>query len=113
MAHEAATKFELSFDDAKAAVDSCAEFVSALDAFLWSSIWKDLPLTQYEMNVEAWSCYKAERRALAAEIRAALAVATESRERARFRNLHSAWKEFNKQGWPGRMSRLPWGPFGR
>jgi hypothetical protein len=60
LAHEAATKFELSFDDAKAAVDSCAAFVNALDAVMWSTIWKDLPLTQHEMNVEAWSCCKAQ-----------------------------------------------------
>jgi len=97
LAHEAATKFELSFDDAKAAVDSCAEFVNALDAVMWSTIWKDLPLTQYEMNVEAWSRCKAERRALAADIWAALAVATESGERARFRELHAEWKAFNKR----------------
>ncbi|SEK98919.1 hypothetical protein SAMN05518845_10414 [Variovorax sp. YR750] len=97
LAHEAATKFELSFDDAKSAVDSCAAFVNALDAVMWSTVWKDLPLTQYEMNVEAWSCCKAERRALATEIRAALAVATQKGERTRFRDLHAAWKEFNKR----------------
>jgi len=97
LAHEAATKFELSFGDAKSAVDSCAEFVNALDAVMWSTIWKDLPLTQYEMNVEAWSCCKAERRALATEIRAALAVTTQKGERARFRDLHAAWKKFNKR----------------
>lgn len=97
LAHEAATRFELSFEDAQAAVDSCAAFVNALDAIMWSTVWKDLPLTQYEMNVEAWSCCKVERRALAAEIRAALAVATERGERTRFRELHSAWKGFNKR----------------
>lgn len=97
LAHEAATKFELSYDDAKASVDSCAAFVNALEAVMWSTIWKDLPLTQYEMNVEAWSRCKAERKALAADIRAALAVATESGERARFRELHASWKAFNKR----------------
>lgn len=103
LAHEAATKFELSFDDAKATVDSCAAFVTALDAVMWSTIWKDLPLTQYEMNVEAWSRCKAERRALAANIWAALVVATESGERARFRELHAEWKTFNKRwlAWEG------------
>ena len=69
----------------------------ALDAVMWSTIWKDLPLTQYEMNDEAWFCYKTERRALAAEIRKALAVATERGERARFRKLHAAWQECNKR----------------
>lgn len=97
LAHEAATKFALSFDDAKAAVDSCGAFAHALDAVMWCTIWKDVPLTQYEMNIAAWSRYNAERRALAAEIRTALAVATASGERARFRTLHIEWKAFSKQ----------------
>jgi len=97
LAHEAATKFELSFDDAKAAVDSCAAFVNALDAVMWSTIWKDLPLTQYEMNVAAWSRCEAARKDLAADIWVALAVATENGERARFRKLHAEWKAFNKR----------------
>ncbi|RBJ64124.1 hypothetical protein C3L29_041025, partial [Pseudomonas sp. MWU12-2534b] len=50
---EAATKLERSFNDAKAAVDSCASCTNALDAVVWSTIWKDLPLTEYGMNVEA------------------------------------------------------------
>lgn len=97
LAHEAATKFELTFDDAKSAVDSCSAFVNALDAVMWSTVWKDLPLTQYEMNIEAWTCCKAERRALAAEIRSALVVATQKGERARFRKLHVEWKRFSKR----------------
>lgn len=97
LAHEAATKFELAFDDAKSAVDSCSAFVNALDAVMWSTIWKDLPLTQYEMNVEAWNRCKAERRALAAEIRSALVVATQKGERTRFRELHAEWKRFSKR----------------
>ncbi|UXH77908.1 hypothetical protein [Roseateles amylovorans] len=97
LAHEAATKFDLSFDEARDAVNSCAAFVSALDAVMWTTIWKDLPLTQYEMNVDAWSSCRAERKALAAEIRIALTAATEMGERARFRELHRAWKEFNKR----------------
>lgn len=97
LAHEAATKFELSFGDAMAAVDSCSAFVRALDAVMWSTIWKTVPLTQHEMNVAAWSQYNAERRALAADIRTALTAATASGERARFRALHIEWKAFNKR----------------
>ena len=97
LAHEAATKFLISFEDAKAAVESCALFVSALDAVMWSTIWKDEPLTQYEMNVAAWSRCKAVRATLAADLWKALAVATENEERARFRRMHATWKAFNKQ----------------
>lgn len=103
LAHEAATKFLISFEDAKAAVDSCALFVSALDAVMWSTIWMDEPLTQYEMNVAAWSRCKDVRATLAADLWKALAVATENGERARFRRMHAAWKSFNRQwmAWEG------------
>lgn len=102
-AHEAATKFLISFEDAKATVESCALFVSALDAVLWSSIWKAEPLTQYEMNVAAWSRCKDVRAILAADLWKALAIATENGERARFRRMHAAWKSFSKQwiDWEG------------
>lgn len=97
LAHEAATKFLVSFDDAKSVLDSCALFVSALDAVMWSTIWKDEPLTQYEMNVAAWDRCKAVRATLASDLRRALAVATENGERARFRRLHALWKAFSRQ----------------
>lgn len=97
LAHEAATKFLLSFEDAEAAVESCALFTRALDAVIWSTIWKDEPLTQYEMNVAAWSRCKAVRASLAADLWKSLAVATENGERARFRRMHAQWKVFNKQ----------------
>lgn len=103
LAHEAATKFLISFEDAKAAVESCVLFVSALDAILWSTIWKDEPLTQYEINVAAWSRCTAMRTTLAADLWKALAVATENGERVRFRRMHAAWKTFSKQwmAWEG------------
>jgi hypothetical protein len=103
LAHEAATKFLISFEDAKAAVDSCTLFASALDAVMWSTIWRDEPLTQYEMNVAAWSRCKEVRVNLAADLWKALAVATENGERVRFRRMHSAWKSFSKQwmDWEG------------
>lgn len=103
LAHEAATKFLISFEDAKAAVESCVLFVSALDAIMWSTIWKDEPLTQYEINVAAWSRCKAMRTTLAADLWKALAVASENGERVRFRRMHAAWKAFSKQwmAWEG------------
>lgn len=97
LAHEAATKFLISFQDAQEAVESCALFVCALDAVMWATIWKDQPLTQYEMNVAAWSRCKAVRATLVADLREALAVATHNGERARFRRMHATWKAFNRQ----------------
>lgn len=103
LAHEAATKFPISFDEATTAVDSCALFASALDAVMWSTIWKDEPLTQSEMNVAAWRRCKAMRATLAADLWEALTVATANGERARFRRMHAAWRSLNEQwlSWEG------------
>lgn len=97
LAHEAATRYVLSFDDAKSDIDSCALISKALDALMWSTVWRAVPLTQYEMNVAAWKSCKAVRAVLAAKIRAALAISTEDGKRARFRQMHAAWKTFTRQ----------------
>lgn len=97
LAHEPASEFPISYADAALALDGCALFVNALDALMWSTIWKDKPLTQYEMNVAAWSSCKEERGKLAAILRKALHVATEKGERPRFCRMHREWKAFNDQ----------------
>lgn len=97
LAHEAAAYFELSFEHAYSAVEACAMCSRALDAVLWDTVWKDLPLTQYEMNVAACSKRDAARSALAATLRKALVVAAEDGERARFIKLHRAWKAYTAE----------------
>lgn len=97
LAHEAATQFELSFEDAKSAVEACTQVTRAIDAVLWATVWKHLPLTQYEMNVAACLQRDTARAALAATLRKAMVVATEDGERATFRKMHRAWKAYNDQ----------------
>lgn len=97
LAHEAATDYQISIDDARSDIESCSLFSKALDAILWATVWKKVPLTQYEMNLVAWESCKVVRTALAAKVRVAVAIAREDGERARFRQMHAAWKTFTKQ----------------
>lgn len=108
LAHEAATKFKLTFDEAKAAIEACAGFIEALEAILWATVWKDQPLTQYEMNVAAWASCRAVRSALAEDLRQALEIAAVRGERVRFRRLHLEWKAYTARwlAWEGEPSAM-------
>lgn len=97
LAHEAATKYAVSFENAKTALSCVQEFASALDAILWSTVWKELPLTQYEMNVDAWKRHRLTRGTLAKSLRRGLEIATERGQRVRFREMHSAWQHYARQ----------------
>lgn len=92
LAHEAATNYSVSHAEALEAVISVKAFTSSMDSILWATVWKDEPLTQYEMNMKAWSTYSATRASLAASLRTALSIATEDGERRRFATLHLEWK---------------------
>ena len=92
LAHEAATNYSISHAEALEAVKSVKAVTSSVDSILWATVWKDEPLTQYEMNVKAWSTYSTTRVLLAASLRTALSIATADGERKRFATLHLAWK---------------------
>lgn len=92
LAHEAATNFSVSYVEALEAIKSVKAFTSSIESILWGTVWKDQPLTQYEMNVSAWSKYSTTRSHLATSLKAALSIATEDGERQRFIKVHLAWK---------------------
>ncbi|OYY32182.1 MAG: hypothetical protein B7Y28_22780 [Polaromonas sp. 16-63-31] len=92
LAHEAATKYEVNFQDARMSLNAVSKFTEALDAVLWSSVWAGEPLTQYEMNMHTWESYKKTRALLAASLRKGLAIAADDKERAKFGELHLDWK---------------------
>ncbi|NWA32719.1 DUF1311 domain-containing protein [Pseudomonas sp. C6002] len=94
LAHESASQYEISFERASATVESVKSFTEAIDAILWSTAWKEKPLTQYEMNVSAYEEYKATRRLLAKAIKAKKQELDEVEDRARFRRLHLQWKKW-------------------
>jgi hypothetical protein len=94
LAHESATQFVMDYDKAATAVSSVKLIIEIMDAVFWSTVWKDEPLTQYEMNLAAWEGYKTARVKLAAAIRAKRKDHDTSLEKSRFRSLHLKWKEW-------------------
>lgn len=94
LAHEAATNYEVTFANAKSSVLCVQQLCAAIQAIMWMTIWKDVPLTQMEMNVHADSEMQKTRVALGRRLRKALAIATSKGARARFRHTHMLWREY-------------------
>ncbi|QQQ51270.1 DUF1311 domain-containing protein [Pseudomonas syringae] len=94
LAHESATQFIIDYDKAATAVRSVKLIVEIMDAVLWSTVWKDEPLTQYEMNIAAWESYKNIRLKLAAAIRAKRKENDGPTEKSRFTKLQLSWKDW-------------------
>lgn len=94
LAHESATQFVIDYEKAATAVRSVKLIIEIIDAVLWSTVLKDEPLTQYEMNVAAWKNYKQSRLKLAAAIRTKRKEHDSPLELSRFRILHLKWKEW-------------------
>lgn len=108
LAHEAASKYQINYDDALTSLNAARAFTEALDAILWSTVWKNEPLTQYEMNEYSWKSHKKNRALLATSLRKALAIATEDGKRSKFGQLHLDWKaaslgwsKFEESQWIG------------
>ncbi|POA21549.1 hypothetical protein C1886_04560 [Pseudomonas sp. FW300-N1A1] len=95
LAHESASQYEVSFEGASAAVESVKSFTEVVDAILWATIWKEKPLTQYEMNVSAYERYKATRLALSNAIRVKRSELEDDSSKSRFRRLHLQWKKWS------------------
>lgn len=95
LAHETASSYPVSREDAVIAVEGCQSVANATEAVLWSTVWRDVPLTQYEMNIAAHESYRKSRGELAASLRRGLKVASENDGRARFGRAHLAWKKMS------------------
>lgn len=94
LAHEAASNYIVTYDHAKSAVECATIFTAAVDAVLWSTIWKDEPLTQYEMNVNAQNRYLETRKRFACSLRQALRIAKDHGKLRAFRRLHRNWRNY-------------------
>ncbi|UVL43102.1 hypothetical protein LOY55_13780 [Pseudomonas sp. B21-040] len=94
LAHESATQFFMDYDKAASAVNSVKLIIEITEAVFWSTVWKDEPLTQYEMNVAAWERYKNIRIKLAAAIRKKRKEHDDCLVASRFRELHFKWKDW-------------------
>lgn len=93
LAHESATQFSYDYAKAKNALDSIILIIEATDAVLWSTVFRDEPLTQSEMNFAAWEKYRLARNKLAAAIRTKRKQ-DDTREMPTFRKLHFNWKRW-------------------
>ncbi|WEL56731.1 lysozyme inhibitor LprI family protein [Pseudomonas kermanshahensis] len=94
LAHEAATKFDVSYDLASLSVESVSNLIEAIEAVLWSTVWKDEPLTQQELNRDAYSKYRDQRKQLSVVIRRKRKEFAGKRDAAEFRALHAQWKSW-------------------
>lgn len=92
LAHELATQFFIDYDNAQNAITSVKLITEVIDATLWSTIWKDEPLTQYEMNCAARDKYLSLRLKLAKIIREKRSDGYIGSHPHQFRKLHFRWK---------------------
>jgi hypothetical protein len=90
-AHEAASAITVSADECGCLLEAVDRWIQAVDAVLWSSVHKDLPLTQYEMNQHAGAEVLAARNELASAMRKALSEARSAGSASWLRNNHFAW----------------------
>lgn len=94
LAHESATKFHVQYEQALLSVESVSGIIEAIDSVLWSTAWKDEPLTQYEMNRHAYAEYHVQRSKLCAAIRNKRKELKDARDASEFRSLHAQWKSW-------------------
>jgi hypothetical protein len=97
LAHESATQYLITYEDADSAIASVAALAKATDAILWATIWKDRPLTQYDRNVEAFKKANEAQKILFALTKRSLRIAKENGELDRFREMYSVWRQYYDQ----------------
>lgn len=95
LAHESASQYKVSLKQAYASVESVEEIVKLIEAVLWETVWKEKPLTQYEMNVSAFKQYRSTRLLLSRAIREKRHELEGDHERSTFRKLHLQWKKWS------------------
>ncbi len=97
LAHEVASSFDVTFQMAKDAVDGCSKLATVIEAVIWHTAWKDVPLTQYEMNAVEEEKSRASRQRLAALMRTARRVATRAKRGSMLRRNHFAWRQTTRE----------------
>lgn len=98
LAHEAATRYIVSWEDANAAVECVTAFTTAMDAALWVTVWEKKPLTQLEINTDAWNQYRYFSEGFYALLRQAYVIAKRCGEYEQFKRQQIAWRR-HAVGW--------------
>ena len=90
-AHEAAPAVVVNAETCSRLHAAVLEWIKAVDAVLWATVFKDEPLTQFEMTQQSWIDVQAARTELAVGMRKALEM-----ER---RNGSAKWLRANHRDW--------------
>ncbi|MHB1083566.1 MAG: hypothetical protein ACYCZA_01820 [Thiobacillus sp.] len=90
-AHEAASEVSVSADQTRLLLEAVNQWIRAADAVLWTTVHKDLPLTQSEMNEHAGAEVIAARKELADAMKIALRDARKAGTASWLRSNHLAW----------------------
>ncbi|WP_312320693.1 hypothetical protein [Stenotrophomonas sp.] len=96
LAHEAASSYEITFEMARSAVESCAMLCDATEAVIWSTAWSDVPLTQLEMNASEKRQVDDARQRLATVMRSARTDLLGTAQYAWLTRNHFAWRSVTR-----------------
>lgn len=92
-AHEAAVNFEIEKTECRKMVSSIGKLMQAIDAALWVTVFKNHPLTQIEMTVNAIAEARKARSELAVVLKKTRRIAQRDKMSAWLRNNHRLWTE--------------------
>lgn len=95
-AHEAASAVTVSAEQCRLLLDAVDQWIRAVDAVLWSTVHKNLPLTQSEMTQYAIAELLSARKELADAMTTALRHAKDAGTAAWLRSNHFAWMKVTK-----------------
>lgn len=90
-AHEAAPTVAINADECISLLGAVERWVAGVDAVLWATTYRNLPLTQWEMNQHAHAEVQEARKKLASAMRKALSDARTAGSASWLRSNHFAW----------------------
>lgn len=91
-AHEAASSISVSADECRRLHGAVVLWTIAVNAVLWTTAYRELPLTQYEMNMHSQLQVRKARDVLAQAMREALNDARSTGSASWLRQNHFAWR---------------------
>ena len=100
LAHEAAPKLGIDQEGALQLLQTVETWLDAVDGILWMTVWKEVPLTQVEMNMASMPAIEASRMKLANALRS-LRGSLENKRRRSLTINHMDWRK-----WPLTSSKF-------
>ncbi|WP_139237466.1 lysozyme inhibitor LprI family protein [Variovorax sp. OV329] len=91
LAHEAAPRLVVDAETCARALDSVQQWIEAVAAVIWATVYKDVPLSTYEMNMHARGKVQSARTELAKHLRNALEAERKNGSAKWLRENHRDW----------------------